>query len=250
MKGLLRGPCAGCWQQRQQWFDWQQQPERQWSCGRNRQANNAGTLYFKMENKDLFSEVVSYENIKLAFEKARKGKTLKPYVIGFEEDLEENLLTLRSELIFHIYKPKPLETFILRDPKTRKISKSDFRDRVVHHAIVNVIENIFDKTFIYDSYANRMGKGTLKAVERFDCFKRKVSRNNTRKCFILKADIKQYFENIDHNILISMIKKRINDPRLLWLIKVILRNHSGGGANGDWHAFRKLDFSIFGQCLS
>ncbi len=182
-----------------------------------------------MDNRDLFSEVVSYENLELAFQKARKGKTLKDYVIKFEEMLEDNLLILRNELIFHTYKPKPLETFILRDPKTRKISKSDFRDRVVHHAIVNIMEDIFDKSFIHDSYANRKGKGTLKAIERFDFFKRKVSRNNTRRCFILKADIRHYFENISHNIFLSVIKKKINNLRLLWLIKVILANHNVGG---------------------
>jgi len=144
--------------------------------------------------KNLYEDICNYENLEKAFTKARKHKTLKPYIIEFEEKLKENLLQLQEELITQTYKPRPLKTFIIRGPKTRKISKSDFRDRVIHHAICNIIEPIFDKTFIYDSYANRIMKGTLKAIERFDEFKRKVSKNNTINCFILKADIRHYFE--------------------------------------------------------
>src|SRR3989344_8840618 len=104
---------------------------------------------------DLYASLCSYNNLFLAFMKARKHKTLKPDVIKFEKDLKNNLLLLRSELLLHCYKPKPLVNFIIHDPKTRKISKSDFRDRVVHHALCNIIEPIFEKSFIFDSYANR-----------------------------------------------------------------------------------------------
>lgn len=94
----------------------------------------------------MYYEVLcSKENLDLAFRKARKGKTLKNYVIKFENNLKENLLLLRTELLMRIYAPRHLTTFILRDPKTRKISKSDFRDRVIHHAICNIIEPCFEK---------------------------------------------------------------------------------------------------------
>ena len=175
---------------------------------------------------DLYDTLCSYGNLFLAYKKARKHKTTKDYVIEFERNLENNLLLLRSELLLHCYSPKPLVNFIVRDPKTRKISKSDFRDRVVHHALCNIIEPIFEKSFIYDSYANRMGKGTLKAIGRFDYFKRKASKNNTAKCYILKADIGKYFENVNHEILISILKKKIADKRVTWLIRKILENHS------------------------
>ena len=179
-----------------------------------------------MENHDnLYGKLCSYKNLEMAFRKARKRKTLKHYVVEFEKNIQENLLQLKTELIFHIYKPKPLETFIVHDPKTRKISKSDFRDRVIHHALCNLIEPIFDKTFIYDSYANRIGKGTFKAIERFDFFKRKVSKNNSRSCFILKADVRHYFEKVNHKILLSIIEKKVPEERVLWLIKLILSNH-------------------------
>jgi len=174
---------------------------------------------------NLYEQLCSYENLELAFKKARKHKTLKPYVIEFEAALEDNILQLQKELLSQEYMPRPLETFTVRDPKTRKISKSDFRDRVVHHALCNIIEPIFDRTFIHDSYANRVGKGTLKAIERFDCFKRKATKNDMINYFILKADIKHYFDTVDHNMLISIIGRKIRDDKIISLIKIILKNH-------------------------
>ncbi|MDO9580942.1 MAG: hypothetical protein Q7J06_10330, partial [Bacteroidales bacterium] len=144
---------------------------------------------------NLYNKLCSFSNLFFAYKKARKGKTReiqrisgpqnfkeifrakKNYVIEFEKDLNKNLIDLHNELKNQTYKPKPLETFILRDPKTRKISKSDFRDRIIHHAIVNILNPIFEKIFIYDSCANRTGRGNLFALNRFDKFKRKVSEN-------------------------------------------------------------------------
>ena len=184
--------------------------------------------------KNLYKEITSFDNLYLAYKKARKGKTKKDYVKDFSLNFSKNLEKLRAELMFHSYNPKPLETFIVRDPKTRKISKSDFRDRIVHHALVNMLEPIFDPIFIYDSYANRKGKGSLAALKRFDQFKRKVSRNgklngwfnnNQVKGYCLKADIKHYFRTVDHEILLSIIKRKIKDARVIWLIKKILGNY-------------------------
>lgn len=172
-----------------------------------------------------YPEICSYDNLYKAFEKARKRKNLKKYVIEFEEDLENNLQKLQVELLNQTYNPLPLKMFILKDPKTRKISKSVFRDRVVHHAICNIIEPMFEKKFIYDSYANRIGKGTINAIKRFDKFKYKVYFNNRRICYVFKADIKQYFEQVNHKILIFLIKKEIKDEKILFLIRKILLNY-------------------------
>ncbi len=169
----------------------------------------------------------SIENLELAYSKARRGKTLKDYVIDFQKNLKQNLLELRNGLLLQTYKPRPLKTFILRDPKTRKISKSDFRDRIIHHAICNLIEPVFDKTFIHDSFANRPRKGTINAIKRFDHYKRKVSKNNTIKCFVLKADIKSYFDTVDHGTLLCMLDEKIKDKRIIWLITQILNNNQG-----------------------
>lgn len=147
-------------------------------------------------------------------------------MIKFEDNLTENLSQLRTELLFHYYQPRPLETFILRDPKTRKISKAHFRDRVIHHALCNVIESTFENGFIYDSYANRIGKGAFKAIERFEHFSQRITKNHTFPAYVLKADIRHYFETVDHDILLQVLKSKIKDARIIWLIKKILKNHS------------------------
>ncbi|MEK6906592.1 MAG: hypothetical protein AABW81_03150, partial [Nanoarchaeota archaeon] len=155
-----------------------------------------------------YAEIYDYSNLLLAWKNAKKGKTKRRYVKRFQRNLKENLLKLKEELENNTYKPCDLKYFIFRDPKTRKISKSAFRDRVVHHALCNIIVYGFQKGFIYDSHANQIGKGTLKAIERFDAFKRKVSLNNTRECYVLKADIKHYFEEINHQKLVEIIKRK------------------------------------------
>ena len=185
-----------------------------------------------MKPRDLWKELCSTNHLELAYKKARKHKTLRPCVLEFEENFAENLDMLRTELLFHLYKPRPLKTFILRDPKTRKISKSDFRDRIIHHALCNIIEPLFERMFINDSYANRKEKGTLKAIQRFEYFRKKLSQNNTSRVFILKSDIRHYFDKVDHAILLKIIRKRINDPKVLWLIGRVLSNYSTSEGKG------------------
>ncbi len=172
----------------------------------------------------MYEELCSDENLILAFKKAREGKTKIDYVLKFEKNLASNLALLKQELISQTYKPKPLRHFTIQDPKTRKISKSRFRDRVIHHALINIIGFLFEKSFIYDSYANQIGKGTLKAIERFNYFKRKVSKNFTRGVYVLKADIKHYFQEVNHQILINILRTRIKDEKVIWLIEQILDN--------------------------
>lgn len=184
--------------------------------------------------KKIYERICSKENLLLAFQKARKGKGKKDYVIKFESNLKEELERLQLELKSKKYKPKALKKFVIRDPKTRTIHSSIFRDRVVHHAIINIIEPIFDKIFIYDSFASRDNKGTHKAVMRFNSFVKKVSKNgslikkpfnnNSVKGFVLKADIRRYFESMNHEILVSIIKRKIKDENLVWLVRTILDN--------------------------
>ena len=176
---------------------------------------------------NLYGEIISLKNLIVAEKKARKGKTSKDYVKEFEEDFAYNLKILHSELENQTYKPMPLKSFILRDPKTRKISKSIFKDRIVHHAIINIIEPIFDKRFIYDSYANRKGKGTISAINRFTQFQRKVTNNFSNESFCLKCDIKHYFQEVDRELLLELIKKKINCTETIELIEKILNNFEG-----------------------
>ena len=189
----------------------------------------------KTYNK-LFKKLCSLENLKLAFKKARKGKSKKWYVKEFEANLDSELTKLKIELETQTYKSKPLKRFIVRDPKTRVIHSSAFRDRVVHHAICNIIEPIFDKIFIYDSYASRKRKGVHVGLKKFDKLKRQVTYNgkllkiakdkNMTSGYALKADIKHYFDTIDIEILMKIIGKKIRDGKVLQFIKIILNNHN------------------------
>ena len=132
---------------------------------------------------NLYSQLCSRENLISAFFKATQRKTLKNYVIEFESELEWNLMKLEYELKTFTYSPRALTTFTIRDPKTRNISASDFRDRVVHHALCNIIESTLSKSFIYDSFANQKGKGTHCAIKRFEYFMKKVSHHNREPKF-------------------------------------------------------------------
>lgn len=189
--------------------------------------------------KNLWKQFCTFDNLESAYLKAKKGKCSNPNIIDFEEKWRYNLCILLRELREQRYAPRSLKKFVLRDPKTRVISVSDFRDRIVHHAIVNVLQPIFDPLFIHDSYASRKGKGTLKALQRFDEFKRKVSRNNIRDCYVLKADIKHYFDTVDNEILIKIIGRKISDSNIVALIQKILDNRKSkickkGMPLGNW----------------
>ncbi len=113
--------------------------------------------------KNLYKKVCSFNNLILAFRKARKGKSKKDYVINFESDLQKNLKCLQNDLTNKNHFPYPLKKFVIRDPKTRTIHASIFRDRIVHHAIINILNPIYENIFIYDSFASRKNKGSHKA---------------------------------------------------------------------------------------
>ncbi len=184
--------------------------------------------------KNLYPKLCIFENLFLAYKKARKGKSKKDYVIKFESDLINNLKELQYDLINKTYCPYKLKKFIVRDPKTRTIHASIFRDRIIHHAIVNILNPIYEKIFIYDSFASRKNKGSHKAIERFEYFVKKVSlngrlikksyNNNSIKGYVLKADFKSYFDSLNQNILIKILKKKISDKDFIGLIKIILES--------------------------
>lgn len=185
--------------------------------------------------KNLYEDLCSFRNLELAFRKARKSKGTLPDVRAFSFNLEQNLFQLKHELENFTYEPQPPKHFMIRDPKTRLISASNFRDRVVHHALCNIIEPLFEKVFIHDSYANRKGKGTLAAMKRFDEFKKNIScngvvinkkNNNMVLGFALKCDIKHYFQEVDHDTLMKILERKIKDRNVLWLIQKIIDNHN------------------------
>jgi len=166
---------------------------------------------------NLWDELISYENIHKAYREVLRGKRNNPRMGEFFINLEENLFKLQQELSTRIYSPGDYRTFWITDPKPRMISAAPIRDRIVHHALVNIIEPVLEKRFIYHSYACRKGKGNHRALKQF------VKWVRTTK-YVLKMDIKKFFPTIDHQILKKNIRRYIKDPYVLWLCDLIIDN--------------------------
>jgi retron-type reverse transcriptase len=166
---------------------------------------------------NLYPAICSFDNLWRAAYAAQRGKRFRPDVLAFHYDLEGQLFRLRAELQEKRYEPGRYRTFRIHDPKPRLISAAPYRDRIVHHALCQVIEPVFERTFIDDSYANRLRKGTHKALDRCTAFAR-------RYYYVLKCDIEKYFPSIDHQILMERIARRIKCPDTMWLIARIVEN--------------------------
>lgn len=178
---------------------------------------------------DLWPQVTAWDNLVLAWRKARKGKRGKPPAATFELNAGENLLQLQRELRDKTYRPGAYRSFTIREPKRRLISAAPFRDRVVHHALCHVIEPLFERRFIGDSYANRVSKGTHRALDRSQAFARRYR-------YVLQCDVEQFFPAIDHTILRRELARVIADDDALWLIDQIL--DSGAGVLENMYAMR------------
>jgi len=146
--------------------------------------------------------------------------------LKFEWNLERNLFDLLEELEQKTYRPGRSICFAVEKPTSREIFAASFRDRIVHHAVYRVLYSIFDRSFIFDSYSCRLNKGTHRAVFRLEKFARQVSRNYTGPCFVLKCDIKKFFDSIDHRILLEIIARKIRDRDILWLVVEIIASFS------------------------
>lgn len=166
---------------------------------------------------NLYPHLIEFENLLVAARKAQRGKRFRENVLAFNHNLEGELLKLQRELTQKIYQPGTYRTFQITEPKSRMISAAPYRDRVVHHALCNIITPIFERTFIRDSYANRVGFGTHRALKRFTQFARS-SR------YVLQCDIKKYFPSIDHAILKQLLRRKLKCQDTLWLIDTIIDN--------------------------
>lgn len=169
-----------------------------------------------------FDYIISIENLFLAWKEFVKDKKKRKDVQEFTMKLSENIFTLHEELKNKTYKHSTYQAFKINDPKPRDIHKATVRDRLVHHAIYRILYPYFDKKFIYDSYSCRVEKGTHKALYRFESFGRKVSKNNTKTCWVLKCDIKKFFANIDYRILKEILAKHIQEKDILNLLSNII----------------------------
>jgi RNA-directed DNA polymerase len=170
--------------------------------------------------KNLYPQIYSFENLYLAFRAARKGKRSRVAVAAFEFDMERNLLQLQTELRDQTYRPSFYDNFYIYEPKRRLVSAAPFRDRVVHHALCQVIEPIWEARFIHTNYACRVGKGTHKALDQCHTWVRQYR-------YAFHGDIVKYFPSIDHQIMRSLLARRITDRQAMWLIDQILDSGAG-----------------------
>ena len=182
--------------------------------------------------KDIFEKIISPENLFSAWDSFKSDKRGKSDVQSFEWNLERNIFQLHRNLKSKAYTHSPYEGFYITDPKLRHIHKATVRDRILHHAVFSVVNPIFEPTFIPTSFSCRIGYGTHKGVEILEAITRKISKNNTRPCFVLKCDVRKFFDSVNHEILLSIIKKRIKDIDAIWLLESIVESYESAPGKG------------------
>lgn len=167
--------------------------------------------------KNLYPQVCSLENVMAAARSAMQGKMSGHAAARFHARWETHAVRLHEELTTDTWRPGPYTYFDIHEPKLRRVAAAPFRDRVVHH----VLEPIFEKKFIEDSYACRKGKGTHAGVRRCAEFTRRFP-------YVIKCDLRRYFPSIDHEILLQRIGRTIADPQVMTLVRQILDTHDDG----------------------
>ena len=173
------------------------------------------------QHRHLFERICTLENLIVAATAALRGKRMRLPGAAFLAEFEKEVFSLHDELWAGTYRHGGYTYFTIREPKERLVAAAPFRDRVVHHAIVRVIEPIFEQRFIEDSFACRRGKGGHAAMRRAAEFAR-------RWPYALKCDVRKYFPSIDHEVLIRLLQRVIADGRLLGLLRHILDTHADG----------------------
>lgn len=182
---------------------------------------------------NIFEEIVSIENLFDSWREFLSGKRGRRDVQEFAIHLEDHLFELRRDLVGGTWRHGEYMRFTVCDPKARIIHKASVRDRIFHHAIVRVIERSFDRSFIYDSWSCRRGKGTYHAVHRCHQELERLNKNHKGGLWVLKCDIRKYFQSIDHDILFAVLTKTIEDQQVLNVLKNIIESFSTGVPLGN-----------------
>jgi len=188
----------------------------------NNKDNNNYVWPVRSDNDSL--RLFSFENIYKQYLKCRKNKRNTINALKFEMNCEENLIDLKKELDTGSYYPSRSVCFMATKPKLREIFAADFRDRIVHHILVDYLEKIFEPKFIHDSYACRKNKGIHAGVTRLKSFVRKVTKNGSRNAFYMQLDIKNYFMSIDKEILFDLVAAKVKDKKVLHLASNLIFN--------------------------
>jgi RNA-directed DNA polymerase len=178
-----------------------------------------------------FAELTSWPNLLRAYRRASAGKRGRPSTAAFDHAMADRLLALADELQAGRYQPLPYTHFEIHEPKRRLISAAAFRDRVVHHALCQVVEPRFERVFLPHSFANRVGRGTHAAVDAVQAAARAHR-------WVLRADIRQHFPSIDHALLLQAVGHHVPEPDVMALVACILASGDGvDAAASPWIAF-------------
>jgi len=181
-----------------------------------------GGVFSRKQFAHSYNDIISVENLLAAWQEFLKGKRQKKDVQEFQSRLMDNILELHADLRDKTYRHGGYTHFRISDPKPRDIHKASVCDRLLHHALYRRLYPFFDGTFIADSYSCRLRKGIHRAMNRFRAFGYKASKNHTETLWILKGDIRKFFPSIDHEILCLILKSRITDPDILWLLGEVI----------------------------
>jgi RNA-directed DNA polymerase len=173
---------------------------------------------------NLYQSIISIENLTLAGEMAQRGKKKQYGVQLYNKNKEPNILALHESLKNRTYKPSPYKTFPVNDPKPREIFAAPFYpDRIVHYAVMLVLENIFVSTFTTDTYSCIKGKGVHAMASAIQC----ALNDSEAAVYCLKIDVKKFYPSVDHDILKLLLRRKFKDADLLWLLDIIIDSAPG-----------------------
>jgi len=175
----------------------------------------------------IYEQIADMDNLRLAFYKAKRGKTGKKDIFSFQKNLDSNLFAVYESLQKQEFRFGAYNYFKVHDPKERTICAASFPERIVHHAIMNLCASDFERYQIFDSYACRIGKGVFAAVERIRFFQNKYK-------WYAKLDVRKYFDNIDHRILFEQLCRMYKDEKLLNLLWQIIESYSNPSVVSEW----------------
>lgn len=175
-----------------------------------------------LNGHDLYNKIIALENLFSAWTEFKRGKLKKQDIIDLSVILEESIFDLNQRLKDGSYKHSAYKDFYIYDPKLRHIHKAEAIDRLLHQAIFQILQPLYDRQFIFDSYSSRLNKGVHKARDRFHKLAWRLSRNNTRTVWVLKCDIRKFFDSVDHRILLAILARKIKDEKVLGLLAEII----------------------------
>jgi len=192
----------------------------------------------------LWENFIDFENIYRGYLVAARGKRYRDEVLSFKSELEENIFSIIKDLKENAYEPLPFRHFWISDPKRRLISAPAFRDRVVHHALVRIIEPVFERRFINESFACRVGKGTHAAMWYVHkCTQ--LAKRRWSEYYVLKGDVTKFFPSINHNVLKKIIRRSIRDKKILNILDIIIDSYETEGKHKTGMPIGTLTSQLF-----